>query len=143
MKYLLIFILMPVFFLSSCKTLKKNPVESTHEETIEVDDGEIAYEMEDIDRIENNFLVNFLSRGEGINHEMKAEFDEFLKNFEKEHNDFLRVSVLHWGREGETEYCIYFMIDDQSLRETFIEEVENMMSEANLVIVSKNRKCRK
>ncbi len=143
MKNVLIIVLMPVFLLASCKTMKKTTVESVHEETIEVENGEIAYEMEDVERIEDNLVVNFISRGEGINHEMRSEFDEFLKNFEREHTHFLRVSILHWGREGETEYCIYFMDDDQSLRDTFTENVENMLDGAELVFVSKGRKCRK
>jgi hypothetical protein len=104
--------------------------------------AEIALEKEELPDYSNVMTVNFISRGEGIDHAARRAFDELLKTYAENHPDFITVQIKNWGREGEKEYCIHFVLDDESLRIKFLEETQALLTDNERVFVQNGVKCK-
>lgn len=51
-------------------------------------------------------VISFHSRGSGINSAAREKLDEFVENYEAETGVKLAQDNVHWGREGEVDYCL-------------------------------------
>ncbi len=81
-------------------------------------------------------IVSFISKGEGINLQAKADLDKWLSK----HPDYPYI-VTQKGREGETKYCFMMSGKNNADRTTFIRETKTFMSGKELVIVTENVIC--
>ncbi len=69
------------------------------------------------------FVVSFYSPGNGIDHVVKKEYDQFLA---KEYSN-LEVHQKSWGREGEIDYCINIEELSNKNRLLFISKSEEIL----------------
>jgi len=84
------------------------------------------------------FVVNFISFGAGIDIETQAKFDAFLET--KYPN--LNVERVHWGREGEVNYCINLDRLSEMQRSDFVRESTEILGRSSLVKISEKPCCR-
>ena len=51
------------------------------------------------------FIVSFYSTGSGIDRGEPEKLKSYIEQFGKKINREIGYSEMHWGREGETDYC--------------------------------------
>jgi hypothetical protein len=130
-----------LMFFSSCYC-KKNTITETSQ-IPPVDEQAKAIEKEEDNKVENLVTVNFTSRGEGIDHAAREEFEELLRRYSDEFPELISYKVSNWGREGELEFCIRFDYDDPNLREQFLNEVSSIADGSERVFLKTGVACRK
>ena len=82
-------------------------------------------------------VVSFFSIGEGIDGKTKAEFENFLNNYPKKIN----YHPSHWGREGETDYCLLLSELSSEEQASFISQAKELLSNSNKIHISENSEC--
>ena len=84
----------------------------------------------------DKLVVSFISIGTGIDYKAKDRLFLFVEEFQHQHKVELDVSIKSWGREGEVD-CTYDL-DKLTKKQCkgFIEKIESMFSENNLVKIS-------
>lgn len=89
------------------------------------------------------FIVSFYSIGEGIDRGEQEKLLAFIDSFGKEKNSKIEFSEVHWGREGETDYCFPLAgLPDMAVSE-FKTGVRNALKSARHVHFLENQACRK
>lgn len=83
-----------------------------------------------------NFSVNFVSIGAGVDSRAKGQFSDFLTKFQKENKVTLEYKIQAWGREGESEYQFNLKNLKSKQRTAFRDSVYSMFKENKLVKVS-------
>jgi hypothetical protein len=93
-----------------------------------VDTGQAIYRL----------TISFISKGEGIDYKTQESFEKWLK--EQPKHPFYEVT--HWGREGETNYCL--KLNELSTREQdiFVRDVRTQLTDKPLVFVSEYAACK-
>lgn len=86
--------------------------------------------------------VSFYSIGSGINHVAQKEFEAFLGKYQEANGVELKHDVIHWGREGETDYCFKLTELKAKAQEAFIAETKKALEGKEHVNVNENFKCR-
>ena len=94
----------------------------------QVDTGQAVYRL----------TISFISRGEGIDYKTKENFEKWLKEQPK-HPAF---EVTHWGREGETNFCLKLNELSTREQEIFVRDVRTQLTDKPLVIVSEYAACK-
>jgi len=56
------------------------------------------------DEVVYDMIISFISKGEGIDHNLKSKIDEKLKSFNQKNDVKLKPEIVGWGREGEVDY---------------------------------------
>lgn len=86
-------------------------------------------------------VVSFYSICCGIDHEAQEKLDNFIKQYEKTKRKPLTKAAVHWGREGEIDYCL--KLSELSLREQkrFISKVRLLLKGSKLVHINENVAC--
>ncbi len=113
-------ILLAITSISSCKSCKKDKVVAS--------EGTVY----------NNLIVSFYSPGNGIDSETANKFVAFLDSYTPK----ITYTIIHWGREGETDYCIDLNELSPEDQNTFKEKAKEMVSKSERVNVSENEKCK-
>lgn len=126
-----IFISLAILLFLGCKTAK-----------IATNNHEIKNESEGLSNI-YRITVSFISKGSGINENLKEKYDQFIIDFGKERNKKLTYSITNWGKEGETDYCFTLTELTSEEQQSFIDESKTILKESDLVIISENVSCRK
>jgi hypothetical protein len=82
-------------------------------------------------------VVSFISIGTGIDYKAKDRLLSFVEEFQLQHQVKLNVSIKSWGREGEVDYT--YDLDKLTKKQckVFIEKIEALFSENNLVKISR------
>ncbi len=82
--------------------------------------------------------VSFISKGAGIDYKTEESFENWLKQQPK-HPAYEKT---HWGREGETNFCL--KLDELSTREQdqFVKDVRTMLADKELVFVTEYSVCK-
>ena len=82
--------------------------------------------------------ISFISKGEGIDYKTEQSFENWLKQQPK-HPAY---ETTHWGREGETNFCL--KLDELSTREQdqFVKDVRTQLADKQLVFVSEHAVCK-
>jgi hypothetical protein len=93
-----------------------------------VDTGKTVYRL----------TISFISKGEGIDYKTQESFENWLKEQPKRPS----YEVTHWGREGETNYCL--KLNELSTREQgiFVRDVRTQLTDKPLVFVSEYAACK-
>lgn len=123
MKYLLI-LAATVMLAFGCKTTQNGSTSKTADPSL------------------SRLNVSFYSIGSGINTEAIKAYDAFLAEWKKSNGVDLQFDVIHWGREGETDYCFKLTELKEKKQAAFIAETQKVLSGKEHVIVSENFKCR-
>ena len=86
----------------------------------------------------SNFIVSFYSPGNGIDYKTANEFIAFLDSYVPK----IPYTIIHWGREGETDYCIDLTGLNKEEQNVFKEKAKAIVSKSDRVNISENEKCR-
>jgi hypothetical protein len=134
-------LLLVVLFALSCKCRKQaeKSVAPTDPKPIEI----VAVEKQAPVEEPDNIIISFTSRGEGIDRELMGQFQNLLADYREQYPDFVTVNTFVYGREGETEFCIYFVLDDPSLKERFLNETGMLLIGQPKIFLVRGGKCRK
>ncbi|MDQ3109576.1 MAG: hypothetical protein M3R17_06740 [Bacteroidota bacterium] len=82
--------------------------------------------------------ISFISKGEGIDYKTQESFEKWLKEQPK-HPAY---EVTHWGREGETNYCLKLNELSTREQEIFVRDVRTQLTDKSLVFVSEYAMCK-
>ena len=85
-----------------------------------------------------DYRISFISKGAGIDYQLLAKYEAFMKDFEGRQKIKLDFLKYHWGREGETDYCFKLMAMDKVKRQTFVEESNGIVSGADRVNIAEH-----
>lgn len=83
------------------------------------------------------FVVSFYSTGQGIDGTVHGEFVKFLDSYPKK----ITYEPKHWGREGETDYCLALSELSSSEQLDFINKAKAILSKSKLVHQKENAQC--
>lgn len=82
--------------------------------------------------------VSFLSRGMGIDHETKSDFDHWLKQ-----RPHILFYVSPWGREGEMSYCFALRDMSPTTQDQIVADVRRFLAGEKMVYISEYTPCKK
>ncbi len=88
------------------------------------------------------FNVSFISIGSGIDHKAKEQFVQFIQQFDEKNNVKINKEITHWGREGETDYCLKLNELNKQQQEQFIKETKALLKNSTRVRYNENSICR-
>jgi hypothetical protein len=82
--------------------------------------------------------ISFISKGEGIDIKSQETLENWLKNQPKTP----KYEKTHWGREGETNYCL--KLDELSTREQeiFVRDLRTLLTDKPLILISEYAECK-
>ncbi|HEY0261531.1 MAG TPA: hypothetical protein VGB95_00785 [Chitinophagales bacterium] len=82
--------------------------------------------------------MTFGSIGSGTNSNAYKQFQQFISNYEKKKGKKLEYESVHWGMEGETDYC--FKLSDLKPEEQkkFIAEIKKAISDHKWIFFTEN-----
>lgn len=88
------------------------------------------------------FVIEFVSKGSGIDSKTKEKIDDFIKK-----NEFHpSYDVCLWGREGETDYLFTLKEMKHHERKKFMRELHELITDHELVVLKEDykveRRCR-
>lgn len=86
-------------------------------------------------------VISFTSICCGIDHEAKQKLDDFIKQYEKAKGKPLTKSAVHWGKEGEIDYCLQLSELSRKQQKTFISQVRSLIGKSKLVDIKDNAAC--
>ena len=87
----------------------------------------------------DSLVVSFISIGAGTDYKAKEKLDFYVNDFESKHQVRLNVTIKHWGREGETDYIYDLSKLSRKQCKAFVEEIEALFADNNLVKISHGR----
>ena len=88
------------------------------------------------------FTVSFISKGAGIDFQMRQKYDAFINDFETRNKTKIIVNKASWGREGEIDYCIEFTDLKKEVIESFISESKAVLNTSDRINIGENTRCR-
>ena len=86
--------------------------------------------------------ISFISVCCGINSGAKAKLDEFISSYEKRKDVKLERETVHWGREGEVDYCFKLAELSSDGQKAFVLEIRSLLEKAERVHIEENAPCR-
>ena len=88
-------------------------------------------------------IISFFSIGEGIDRGQKEKLMTFITSYEKKAGKKMEYSEVHWGREGETDFC-FPMTGFSDIQVTdFLKGAKEALNTAQHVHFVQNQACRK
>ena len=87
--------------------------------------------------------ISFYSIGEGIDRGQKEKLLSYLEDFEKKDGKKIEYSEVHWGREGETDFCFPLKGFSDKQVTDFIKGAKAALNTAEHVHFAENQPCRK
>lgn len=86
----------------------------------------------------SRLVVSFLSPGDGIDHEMRTKYFNWVREQPKE----IAYSTVRWGREGEVDYCFTLSELSAAQQKEFVKKSREILAASEKVRVGENEKCR-
>src|ERR1051326_3272637 len=83
------------------------------------------------------YVVSFYSIGQGIDGTTHNEFVKFLNSYPKK----ISFEPKHWGREGETDYCLALSELNPRSETEFITKAKTILAKSKLVHEKENAQC--
>lgn len=79
-------------------------------------------------------IVSFISKGAGTDGDLRTNFTKFVESHPKKP----AFTVVHWGREGEADYC--FLLKELSEKEqiAFMKDIQNLIGKTDMVFINEN-----
>ena len=85
-------------------------------------------------------IVQFISKGEGIDHSIKTKFEEAVAKFNKDNHTNIEADVRHWGREGETDLNYNLKNLSTKQKSAFLSLVKETVGDTDMINVKYNEK---
>jgi len=92
----------------------------------------------DTTQIIYRLTISFISKGSGIDYKTEEDFEKWLQEQPK-HPAYEKT---HWGREGETNFCL--KLEELSTREQeiFVKDVRTKLADKDLVLIAEYAPCK-
>jgi hypothetical protein len=88
-------------------------------------------------------IISFYSIGQGIDRGQTEKLLAYLQSYEKNSGKKIEYSEVHWGREGETDYCFPLSGYSDKQVSDFIDGAKESLNAAEHVHFLQNQACRK
>jgi hypothetical protein len=93
--------------------------------------------------VEQSIRVSFFSRGEGINGTAREQFEKEFPEQAKKVGVGFEIQKSHWGREGETDFCIRLSVKNTRDGNNKIKAWCRTFAETNdRIYVGENEPCK-
>ena len=89
------------------------------------------------------FIISFYSIGSGIDRGQPELLKLYIESFEKKSSLKVDYSEVHWGREGETDYCFPLTGWNENQVSDFIRGAKEELKGSAHVHFFQNKECRK
>ena len=86
-----------------------------------------------------DMVISFISKGAGIDNQLKEKVDNFIITFNKENNTNIAPIKKGWGREGEIDYNFTLKNLSTSQKKKFISSIEELSSGSDMVHLTFNK----
>jgi hypothetical protein len=86
-------------------------------------------------------IVSFISTGQGIDHHAKEKFITYNDSMAVINHIFTKYEEIHWGREGEVDYCLMLKELNSSKQKIFVDGLKNIFADNKLVFIKENSPC--
>ncbi len=119
-------IILSAISLIACKNGQKTSVandNSTSEKTLET--------VNPTDKI-FDIIVQFISKGEGVDYKLKVKLEEAVAKFNKDNHTNIDAEVRSWGREGETDLNYDLKNLSTAKKKLFITTVKETIGETDM-----------
>jgi hypothetical protein len=87
-------------------------------------------------------VISFYSICCGIDHKAQEKLDRFINSYEKAKGRQLTKATVHWGREGEIDYCFKLSELLPKEQKRFISKVKWVLRKSRLVHINENAACK-
>jgi hypothetical protein len=91
----------------------------------------------------SRLVVSFYSICCGIDRQAQEKLDKFINTYEKAKGKQLTRSAVHWGREGEIDYCLKLSELSPRQQRKFISKVRSLLKSSKLVHINENTACKR
>jgi hypothetical protein len=91
---------------------------------------------------QSRLIISFSSPGNGIDYKAKKEIDERISSYEKEKGVPLAKEEIHWGREGELDYCFKLVELSKEDQEEFVSRIKSSVKKSKRTGIVENAPCR-
>lgn len=90
----------------------------------------------------SRLIISFYSIAGGPDRASQKRVDAFLEQYEKSHTVTLAKNVVHWGREGEFDYCLPLSELNQADQKTLVSDIRAMSDILTQVDLYENEPCK-
>ena len=126
-------------FFVSCKTSKNN---SEVKEEKKKTETVIASDTHPQSNSNNyRFTISFFSRGNGTDGATIEKLNKFIKEYEEKNKVKLVCEITHWGKEGETDYCLKLSEINPKQQDQFVSDAKTLLQTSNIVTIAENTTC--
>jgi hypothetical protein len=80
-----------------------------------------------------DLIVEFISKGAGIDHELKTKFEEGLAKYNSTNKVDITPEISHWGREGETNLNFNLKNLSTAQKKSFLSFVRETIGDTDMV----------
>ena len=84
-------------------------------------------------------IVSFISKGEGIDHELKDKVDARIVLFNKENKTDIQPEIVGWGREGEKDYNFVLKNLSTEVHKKFVAAMEEEVKSTDMANITFNQ----
>lgn len=79
-------------------------------------------------------IISFISKGAGTD----AEKREAIMSYIEKHPKKPENSIVHWGREGETDFCLNLKELTKNEQTDFVNEIKKLANGSDRIFISEN-----
>lgn len=79
-------------------------------------------------------IISFISKGTGTDGEKRQAIMSYIEKHPKKPTN----SIVHWGREGETDFCLNLTELSKSEQTEFVSEIKKLAAGSDLIFISEN-----
>jgi len=88
-------------------------------------------------------IISFYSIGQGIDRSQTENLLAYIQSYEKKEGKKIEYSEVHWGREGETDFCFPMAGFSDNQVTDFLKGAKGALNAAEHVHFLQNQACRK
>lgn len=136
-KSIMIFCLIALFAGTSCKQSK----ESTANKEIKNVDAEVQSQPDSFPA-QSRLVLTFFSIASGVDFKSLTRFEEFIGEYAAEIGINIDYEKTHWGREGETDFCLELGELDPKQQADFVSRTRKLMETAEHLSIYENAPCK-
>jgi hypothetical protein len=131
------------------ETASKTPVAAnTATDAVVINNGEAevavppGQNMQSATDISYRLIISFISIGEGTDRNAKEIFDSFLNDWKTNQKKEINYETVHWGREGEVDYCFPLSGLNEAQQKQFVSGFREKFKGHDLIQFAENEPCR-
>ena len=136
MRTITLILLIAITSLSSCK----NSSQAMGGDKIEPTKTKKSKKGKHLKIVTFDVIISFISKGEGIDNDLKTKIDEGISAFNTKHKLKVNPTSLSWGREGETDYNFLLKNLSTSQKKEFISSMEEIVGSSDMAHITFNQK---